>query len=205
MSTTLKLCDSSLTSVEKKSSAVQAGEEPDSPGLGRVVEVHRREDVHQHALGEEALDRQFVGAGNTLDVGRRDRRSRSARPGRSRGRRRRRTPASGSGDRPDPREAARHRPHRSPAAPPRPACPRPPAGRSRASGESTGRRRPENSSFFVPNSRKTYGCEIPARRAISSVEAPCRPASANTASAASRISSRRIALVFRSRTAMAKC
>ena len=31
------------------------------------------------------------------------------------------------------------------------------------------------SSFFVPKSRKTYGCEMPARRAMSSVDVPCSP------------------------------
>src|SRR3954447_10796742 len=55
-----------------------------------------------------------------------------------------------------------------------------------------------NRSFFVPKSRKTYGCEMPARRATSSVEEPCRPSSAKTANAASRISSRRCSFVFRS-------
>ena len=29
-----------------------------------------------------------------------------------------------------------------------------------------------NSSFFVPNRRKRYGCEMPARRAMSSVDVP---------------------------------
>ena len=29
-----------------------------------------------------------------------------------------------------------------------------------------------NSSFFEPKSRKRYGCEMPARRAIASVDAP---------------------------------
>src|SRR5262245_8501578 len=53
------------------------------------------------------------------------------------------------------------------------------------------------SSFFVPKSRKTYGCEMPARRATSSVEEPWSPFSAKTASAASRISSRRSSFVFR--------
>ena len=36
------------------------------------------------------------------------------------------------------------------------------------------------SSFFVPNSWKTYGCETPTRRAIASVEAPTRPPVANS-------------------------
>src|SRR6476620_4394091 len=39
---------------------------------------------------------------------------------------------------------------------------------------------------------------MPARRATSSVDEPCRPCSANTASAASRISSRRSSFDFRS-------
>src|SRR5919199_3691844 len=47
------------------------------------------------------------------------------------------------------------------------------------------------SSFFVPKSRKTYGCEMPATFAIVSVEAPCRPRAANSACAASRTASRR--------------
>src|SRR5919201_6476518 len=47
------------------------------------------------------------------------------------------------------------------------------------------------SSFFVPKSRKMYGCEMPATFAIASVEAPCRPRAANSACAASRTASRR--------------
>ncbi len=43
---------------------------------------------------------------------------------------------------------------------------------------------------------------MPARRAISSVEAPWRPCYANTSSAASRISSRRSSLDFRSDVTM---
>src|SRR2546422_10053528 len=54
------------------------------------------------------------------------------------------------------------------------------------------------SSFFVPKSRKTYGCEIPARFATSSVEAPWRPRAANSSSAASRTASRRSSAVLRS-------
>src|SRR5207253_3798146 len=49
------------------------------------------------------------------------------------------------------------------------------------------------SSFFVPKSRKRYGCEMPALRAMSSVEVPAQPRSANSISAASRIASRRSA------------
>src|SRR5579862_5825478 len=56
------------------------------------------------------------------------------------------------------------------------------------------------SSFFVPKRRKTYGCEMPARSAMSSVEAPSKPCAANSTSAASRISSRRSSFVFRSVT-----
>ncbi len=37
-----------------------------------------------------------------------------------------------------------------------------------------------NSSFFEPKRRKRYGCEMPARRAIASVEAPWSPRSANS-------------------------
>src|SRR5919204_2557571 len=47
------------------------------------------------------------------------------------------------------------------------------------------------SSFFVPKSRKTYGCEMPARFAISSVDAPWRPRAANSICAASSTDSRR--------------
>src|SRR5271154_2319583 len=43
---------------------------------------------------------------------------------------------------------------------------------------------------------------MPARRAISSVDAPARPRSANSTRAASRISSRRSSFVFRSLTTM---
>src|SRR5262249_20625959 len=53
------------------------------------------------------------------------------------------------------------------------------------------------SSFFVPKRRNTYGCEMPARRATSSVEEPGGPFSAKNPSAASRISSRRSSFVFR--------
>src|SRR5436190_11842082 len=53
------------------------------------------------------------------------------------------------------------------------------------------------SSFLVPKSRKTYGCEIPAAAAIASVEAPSRPRRANSSSAASRTVSRRSSAVFR--------
>src|SRR5215831_3793218 len=58
------------------------------------------------------------------------------------------------------------------------------------------------SSFFVPKIRNTYGCEMPALRAMSSVEAPWRPNSAKTGSAASRISSRRSSFDLRSVTDM---
>ena len=37
------------------------------------------------------------------------------------------------------------------------------------------------SSFFVPNSRNRYGCEIPARSAIVSVDVPWKPVEANSA------------------------
>src|SRR5437763_304190 len=47
------------------------------------------------------------------------------------------------------------------------------------------------SSFFVPKSRKTYGCEMPARLAISSVDAPWSPRAANSICAASRTAARR--------------
>src|SRR5438105_5585708 len=58
------------------------------------------------------------------------------------------------------------------------------------------------SSFFVPKSRKTYGCEMPARRAISSVEAPCSPRDANSICAASRTASRRTSALCRVVVAM---
>src|SRR5437763_5003751 len=58
------------------------------------------------------------------------------------------------------------------------------------------------SCFFVPKSRKTYGCEMPTAFAIASVEPPSRPRAANSTSAASRISSRRSVAVFRSETAI---
>jgi hypothetical protein len=54
------------------------------------------------------------------------------------------------------------------------------------------------SSFFVPKRRKRYGWEMPARRAMSSVDVPAKPFSANCAIAASRISSRRTSALFRS-------
>ena len=34
--------------------------------------------------------------------------------------------------------------------------------------------------FLLPKRRKTYGCEMPARRAMSSVDVPCSPFSANS-------------------------
>src|SRR5690349_14888415 len=49
------------------------------------------------------------------------------------------------------------------------------------------------SSFFVPKSRKRYGWEMPAALAMSSVDAPSKPSAAKTATAASRMSSRRSA------------
>ena len=55
------------------------------------------------------------------------------------------------------------------------------------------------SSFFVPKSRKTYGCEMPALRAIVSVEAPWSPRAANSTSAASSTASRRSSAVLRVR------
>ncbi len=54
-----------------------------------------------------------------------------------------------------------------------------------------------NSSFFVPKSWKTYGCETPTRRAIASVEAPTRPPVANSSVAAATIASRRSSAVIR--------
>ena len=51
------------------------------------------------------------------------------------------------------------------------------------------------SSFFVPKRRKRYGCEIPAARAMSSVEAPWRPFAAN--SVVRRLEHRRAPLVSR--------
>src|SRR3954451_119193 len=53
------------------------------------------------------------------------------------------------------------------------------------------------SSFFVPKSRKRYGCEMPALRAMSSVEVPTYPPSANSMSAASSTVSRRSAALMR--------
>src|SRR5579864_6555217 len=49
------------------------------------------------------------------------------------------------------------------------------------------------SSFFVPKRRKRYGWEMPARRAMSSVDVPSSPRSANSTRAASRTSSFRSA------------
>ena len=54
-----------------------------------------------------------------------------------------------------------------------------------------------NSSFFVRKSRNRYGCEMPARRAISSVDAPESPCSAKTSRAATRTSSRRSSALLR--------
>ena len=39
-------------------------------------------------------------------------------------------------------------------------------------------------SFFVGKKRKTYGCEMPARRAMSAVVAPAKPLSAISSTAA---------------------
>src|SRR5262245_10694135 len=54
------------------------------------------------------------------------------------------------------------------------------------------------SAFFVPKSRKRYGCEIPAAAAISSVEVPWRPRFAKAVIAATSTASRRSSAVFRS-------
>ena len=51
------------------------------------------------------------------------------------------------------------------------------------------------SSFFDPNRRKRYGCEMPALRAIVSVDAPWRPRSANSTFAAARTAMRRSSAV----------
>src|SRR4051812_39522793 len=57
------------------------------------------------------------------------------------------------------------------------------------------------SSFFVRKRRKRYGCEMPALRAISSVEAPERPCSANASRAASSTWARRSSADFLSAVA----
>src|SRR5579862_5765467 len=54
-----------------------------------------------------------------------------------------------------------------------------------------------NSAFLVGNRRNRYGWLMPARRATSSVEVPARPCAANSATAASRTSSRRSAAGIR--------
>ena len=51
------------------------------------------------------------------------------------------------------------------------------------------------SRFFVPKSRKRYGCEMPAASAISSVDVPCRPPRANASNAAASTASRRSSAV----------
>src|SRR5919109_1056803 len=61
-----------------------------------------------------------------------------------------------------------------------------------------------NSSFFDGNSRKIYGCEMPIRRAIASVEVPSSPWMANSARAARRISSRRSSAVRRDSAGLAR-
>ena len=53
------------------------------------------------------------------------------------------------------------------------------------------------SCFFVPKRRKTYGWEMRARLATSSVDVPCRPLAANSTVAASRIDARRSSAVCR--------
>src|SRR4029079_539177 len=50
--------------------------------------------------------------------------------------------------------------------------------------------------------RKTYGCETPARRAMSSVDVPCKPPIANSTRAAWTISSRRTSALFRVRVSV---
>src|SRR6266536_1225992 len=57
--------------------------------------------------------------------------------------------------------------------------------------------RARNSAFLVGKSRNRYGWLIPARRATSSVEVPASPWAANSATAASRTSSRRSAAGIR--------
>ena len=93
---------------------------------------------------------------------------------------------------------ARRRPRRSRAAPPRPACPRRPAGTSRASGGSSGRRRRcrAPSSSRRAGRRRAARCRPGGRSPRSRRRAG--PCSANTAIAASRISSRRSSFDFRS-------
>jgi hypothetical protein len=56
-----------------------------------------------------------------------------------------------------------------------------------------------NRSFFVPYRRNRYGWEIPARRAIVSVDVPWYPLAENSAIAATRTCSRRSPAVRRVR------
>ena len=51
--------------------------------------------------------------------------------------------------------------------------------------------------FFVPKSRKRYGCEMPAAAAMSSVDVPWSPPRANSTCAATSTASRRSAAVCR--------
>src|SRR5260221_2798272 len=58
-----------------------------------------------------------------------------------------------------------------------------------------------NRAFFDGNRRKTYGCETPARLAMSSVVVPCRPRRENSATAARTTCSRRASALIRGLTA----
>ena len=53
-----------------------------------------------------------------------------------------------------------------------------------------------NRFFFEPNRRKTYAWVMPARRAMVSVEVPCRPPAANSSAAIARICARRWSAVI---------
>ena len=168
-------------------------------------QVERLRDVEQHPVGEEAARRSP----------RRRPRARSPRPRAARTRRGRRpgspgptwrrSPASASGSRAGRRSSSSTyaRPiavSRSPSG----ACA---AARRNASATLSSARSTQarNSSFLVRKSRNRYGWEMPASRAMSSVEVPCSPPIAKCRTATARISSRRSSADLRTRgsTAMA--
>ena len=190
-----------LTSVAKKETSGLSVRRTTSsvcgPRLVGVEQVHRGDHVDQHPLGEERATACRRRRRRPARRSRRARRSPCGRPRRRRDRRRRRRSASARAGGSGSSGSARRRPGPSPSAPPRRVLPS--AACSNVSRVSAKQRSTEamKSSFFVRKRRKRYGCEMPARRAISSVDAPESPCSANTSRAASRTSSRRSSAVFR--------
>ena len=165
------------------------------PGLVGVEQVHRRDHVQEHPVGEEpAQPRRAAGRGDALDPGTGRRSPRGRRPG-SPGRRRMRRPASGPSADPIGQESQvrlAHRLQRLLAALA--------LGRTlKVSSVSRKQRRTAREEELLLRSEEAeeVGCEIPARSAIVSVDVPWKPVDANSPGAASRIASRRSSAVMR--------